>query len=323
FKARRDKLYQVLKENNMFPTDDLFNLSATELYRLRAKAVSEQISLQKLGRVLVLLNQRRGFLSNRKSISEEENSTEYKERIALLEKELEGRTIGQKLYSELQESESVFEVLLRERTYQRNSYIEEFDRIWDEQKKYYPVLTGGSNEDDNKGTLYDLVRNRIIYYQRPLKSQKGLISECPFEKNHKAAAKSSPYFELFRIWQKVNDLSWKTPDGETFKPTQEQKQKLKDALLNGENLNSKHKLTITEIKKILGYGRNDKIYLNFTELDGSRTYAILKNALEEAEIESPERYLFFSLDANDEKGGLLELWHITYSMPTEKEVVNT
>src|SRR5690606_14525474 len=167
FKARRDKLYQVLKENNMFPTDDLFNLSATELYRLRAKAVSEQISLQKLGRVLVLLNQRRGFLSNRKSISEEENSTEYKERIALLEKELEGRTIGQKLYSELQESESVFEVLLRERTYQRNSYIEEFDRIWDEQKKYYPVLTGGSNEDDNKGTLYDLIRNKIIYYQRP------------------------------------------------------------------------------------------------------------------------------------------------------------
>src|SRR5690606_39432509 len=101
--------------------------------------------------------------------------------------------------------------------------------------------------------------------------------------------------------------------------TPEQKQKLKNVLWNGENLNSKHKLTITEIKKILGYGRNDKIYLNFTELDGSRTYAILKNALEEAEIESPERYLFFSLDANDEKGGLLELWHITYSLPTEKE----
>ena len=168
FKARRDKLYQVLRENDMFPTADLFNLSAIELYGLRAQAVSEQTSLQKLGRVLILLNQRRGFLSNRKSVSEEENSTEYKERIATLEKALGNGTIGQKLYSELQENENIFEVLLRERTYQRSSYTEEFDRIWDEQKRHYPILTGGSNEDNNKGTLYDLIRNRIIYYQRPL-----------------------------------------------------------------------------------------------------------------------------------------------------------
>ena len=322
FKARRDQLYLFLKENSMFPNEKLFNLSAIELYELRAKAVSEQISLEELGRVLILLNQRRGFLSNRKSVSEEENSTEYKERIAMLEKELNGRTIGQKLYSELKESENVFDVLLRERTYQRNSYIEEFDRIWDEQKKYHSILTGGINEENNQGTLCDLIRNRIIYYQRPLKSQKGLISECPFEKYHKAAAKSSPYFELFRIWQKVNDLSWKIPSGETFKPTMEQKEKLKSALWNDEDLNAKHKLSVTAIKKILGYGRNEKIYLNFTELDGSRTYAILKNALEEAKIENPEQYLFFNLDVNDEKGGLFELWHITYSLSTEKEVVN-
>ena len=107
-----------------------------------------------------------------------------------------------------------------------------------------------------------------------------------------------------------------------FKPTPEQKQNLKDALWNGENLNGKYKLSITEIKKLLGYGRNEKIYLNFTELDGSRTYSILKNALEEAGIENPDQYLFFNLDVSDEKGGLFELWHITYSLSTEKEVVN-
>ncbi|KPE52491.1 type II CRISPR RNA-guided endonuclease Cas9 [Chryseobacterium indologenes] len=321
FKARRDKLYQSLKENNMFPTSNLFDLSAVELYGLRAKAVSEQVSLQELGRILILLNQRRGFLSNRKSVSEE-NSTEYKERIAGLEKALGNKTIGQKLYSELQENNNVFEVLLRERTYQRSSYTEEFDRIWDEQKKYYLILTGSSNEDDNKGTLYDLIRNRIIYYQRPLKSQKGLISECLFEKHHKAVAKSSPYFELFRIWQKINDLSWKTPNGELFKPTDEQKQKLKNALWNGDNLNPKHKLTVSKIKEILGYTSREKIYLNFTELDGSRTYSILRNALIEAGIEKPEQYLFFNMETNDEKGGLFELWHITYSLPIEKEVIN-
>lgn len=322
FKIRRDKLYQTLRENNMFPKDELLNLSTINLYELRSKAVWEQISLQELGRVLILLNQRRGFLSNRKSVSEEESSTEYKERITELEKALGGKTIGQKLYSEIKEAENVFDVLLRERTYQRNSYLEEFNRIWDEQKKYYPILTGGSNEDNNKGTLYDLICNRIIYYQRPLKSQKGLISECPFEKLHKTTAKSSPYFELFRILQKVNDLSWKTPNGETFKPTQEQKEKLKNELWGKTVVKSKYKLTISKIKDILGYSSREKIYLNFTELDGSRTYAVLKNALEEAGIENPEQYLFFNLDVHDEKGGLFELWHITYSLPTEKEVVN-
>lgn len=322
FKARRDKLRQILEKNEMYPAKELFDLSAKELYGLRAKAVFEKISLQELGRVLLLLNQRRGFLSNRKSISDEENSTEYKQRIETLEKELGTKTIGQKLFSELQKTDNSFDVLLRERTYQRSSYIEEFDRIWEEQKKHHSILTGGINEDNNKGTLYDLIRNKTIYYQRPLKSQKGLISECPFEKYHKAIAKSSPYFELFRIWQKVNDLSWKTADGEKFTPTDEQKQQIKDVLWYGNELNTKHKLTVSKIKSLLGFNRNDKVYLNFTELDGSRTYSVLKNALEEAGIKNPNQYLFFNLDKHDEKGGLFELWHITYSLPTEKEVVN-
>lgn len=323
FKARRDKLYEVLKKNDMFPSDQLFELKVQELYGLRARAVVGKISLIELGRVFIHLNQRRGFLSNRKSISDEENSSEYKERIAALEKDLKGKTIGQKLYDELKAANNTFDVLLRERTYQRKTYIEEFDRIWDCQKQFYPRLTGGVQEDENRATLYDLIRNKTIYYQRPLKSQKGLISECPFEKHHKAVSKSSPYFELFRIWQKVNDLSWKTPDGEIHFPSEEQKENLKSALWTGGELNSNYKLTVSKIKSILGYSSRAKLYLNFTELDGSRTYSILKNALSVAEIENFEQYLFFNLDRHDEKGGLFELWHITYSLPTEIEVVNT
>jgi len=324
FKLRRDRLYNKLKEVDLFPGDVLFKLDALKLYELRAKAVEEKITLEEFGRVLILLNQRRGFLSNRKASTKEENTTEYKERIKELESELKGRTIGQQLYSELQASESIFDILIRERTYQRASYIEEFDRIWDKQHSFYPdVLTGTSNDEDIKDTLYDTIRNRIIYYQRSLKSQKGLVSECPFEKYHKATAKSSPYFELFRIWQKVNDLSWKTPEGVENTPTQEQKQKLYKSLFYGENLNKSYKLTVSKIKEILGYSLRERIYLNFTELDGSRTFSIIKNAIEESGIENVEQFLSFNPEQNDEKGGLFELWHITYSLPTEKEVVNT
>lgn len=322
FKARRDKLYTILKMNKMFPSESLFELPSLDLYGLRAKSVTEKVSLEELGRILILLNQRRGFLSNRKSISEEENSTEYKERIAALENELGGKTIGQRLYSELQNEENPYDTLIRERTYQRSSYIEEFDRIWDEQKKHHPILTGGSQEEDSKGTLYDRIKNKTIFYQRALKSQKSLISECPFEKYHKAITKSSPYFELFRIWQKVNDLSWKTPNGESFVPSFEQKKELKEALWYGEELNKQYKLSVSKIKKLLGFERNDRIYLNFTELDGSRTYRILYDALTVAGVENPEKFLFFNLEKNDEKGGLFELWHITYSLPTDKEVIS-
>jgi CRISPR-associated endonuclease Csn1 len=323
FQQRRDNLYKTLKEHNMYPSDILFKLATYDLYQLRANAVTKQLSLQELGRILILLNQRRGFLSNRKSNSEEENSTDYKKRIAELQHELHGKTIGQQLFSEIENTKNSFEIILRERTYLRASYIEEFDRIWEFQKKFHSqVLTGGVNEDDNKGTLYNTIRNKIIFYQRPLKSQKGLVSNCPFEKHHKAVTKSSPYFEIFKIWQRLNDLEVTYENGTKTKPTLEQKQELFKLLFFGEKLNSKYKLTVTEIKKVLGLKRNEG-YLNFTELDGSRTYTILKNALTKADITTPEDYLFFNLDKNDEKGGLMELWHITYSIPNENDVVKT
>ncbi|MBK9327981.1 MAG: hypothetical protein IPM95_01440 [Sphingobacteriales bacterium] len=173
FKLRRDKLYAELETKNMFPNENLFRLSAIELYGLRDKAIKEKLTLEEFGRVLIHLNQRRGFLSNRKSNSEEESSTEYKKRLAQLEKELGNETIGQHLYSELINSRNPIEILLRERTYLRTSYIEEFDRIWEFQKQFHPtILTGGIHEDDNKGTSYNTFRNQILFYQRPLKSQK-------------------------------------------------------------------------------------------------------------------------------------------------------
>ncbi len=323
FKQRRDKLYTVLKKEDMFPNDDLFNLPVFELYQLRARSVTNQISLKELGRIFILLNQRRGFLSNRKSNSEEENSTDYKKRIIELQKELNGKTIGQQLFLELENSKNSFEVILRERTYLRISYIEEFDRIWECQKVFYPqVLTGGINEDNNKNTLYNTLRNKIIFYQRPLKSQKGLVSNCPFEKHHKAVTKSSPYFEVFKIWQRLNDLEITFSDGSKIKPSLEQKQQLFHELFFGDKLNGNYKLTVTEIKKNLGLKRNEG-YLNFPELDGSKTYHVLKRALIQANVTNPDNYLFFNLNINDENGGLMELWHITYSIPNETDVVKT
>lgn len=62
----------------------------------------------------------------------------------------------------------------KDRVFPRQAYIEEFDRIIKCQKKFYPeILT-----DETIDTL----RNKIIYYQRSLKSCKHLVASCEFEK---------------------------------------------------------------------------------------------------------------------------------------------
>ena len=65
-------------------------------------------------------------------------------------------------------------------------------------------------------------RDIIIFYQRKLKSQKGLISFCEFESKQieinidgkkklktvgsKVCPKSSPLFQVFKIWQILNNI---------------------------------------------------------------------------------------------------------------------
>lgn len=72
---------------------------------------------------------------------------------------------------------------------------------------------------EKKGFV-DFFVNDIIFYQRPLKSKKSLVSNCPYESNKyidkkskelktvplKCIAKSHPLFQEFRLWQFVQNL---------------------------------------------------------------------------------------------------------------------
>ncbi|MCS6982546.1 MAG: hypothetical protein NZM65_10180, partial [Flavobacteriales bacterium] len=102
YTLRRRALTAELKKHNMFDPN-LFSLPQLKLWELRAKAVTEQISLTELGRVLYHLNQKRGYKSGKNSQSEEEKDPKYVEAIKSRYQELraEGKTIGQKFYEEL------------------------------------------------------------------------------------------------------------------------------------------------------------------------------------------------------------------------------
>ena len=164
---RRKALTQYLHQLGMTPDETLIKLPQQELWALRAKAATEEISLPELGRVLYHLNQKRGYKSGKADFQDKKSSA-YLSAVSDRYKELQecGLTIGQKFHVELKADPSY---RCKDRVYPRKAYIEEFDRIMACQRRYHNTLT-----DEH----IDNLRNRIIYYQRPLKSCKHLVGEC-------------------------------------------------------------------------------------------------------------------------------------------------
>lgn len=127
---------------------------------------------------------------------------------------------------------------LRNNVVLRARYQAEFDAIWKEQSKYHSFLSNtnadllleiiqfvfpGQNLKNNPefkqekyrqealdGGLFHLIRNQIIYFQRELKDQSDLISNCRFEPTKKVAPRSHPTFQEYKIWEQINKLSINT-----------------------------------------------------------------------------------------------------------------
>ncbi len=296
YRLRRYKLIKILTDNNLQPEKHLFELSSLNLYQLHHRAVTEPITLQEIGRLLYHLNQKRGYRSSRKSNNEEEQKGNYLQAIAQRTAILTERnvTVGQYFYQELQADERF---RIKEKIFTRACYMAEFEKIWQFQSKIYPtVLTD---------KLKTEIRDNIIYYQRPLRSQKDSVAACRYHPNHKVAPKSSPVFQISQIWQKLNNLTIEKA-GIEIAITPEQKQLLFKLL------NDTDKLSATEVKKTLGYGVRE-VTLNFEKLEGNRTRAALVKAFTEANIKRLDLLSFDPTDRPDDQP-LYRLWHVLYSI---------
>ena len=117
------------------------------------------------------------------------------------------------------------------RTVERKYYKEELKQILAVQKDLIPELQDENlykvcieelypNNEAHRNNIAkpdfaNLFINDILFYQRPLKSKKSLISDCPYESHFdkdgneypiKCIAKSNPLFQEFRLWQFVHNL---------------------------------------------------------------------------------------------------------------------
>lgn len=258
YQLRRQNLTTLLKSMNMLPSIELIKMNKLALWKLRSDAVAKELTFQEIGRVLLHLNQKRGYKSSRSEANMDKKDTEYVKEVKSRYEKLKesGLSIGQHFYDELSKNESY---RIKEQVFPREAYIEEFNTILLNQQKFYPEII--TDELINK------IRDEIIYYQRKLKSQKGLVSVCDFEgfwtkiKSNekekelfvgpKVAPKSSPLFQICKIWETINNISLKRKTGEFIKIPLDKKRELFEYMDNNE------KLTYAELLKILMLKKDD------------------------------------------------------------------
>lgn len=244
---------------------------------------------------------------------------------------------------------------IKERIIDRSFYKNEFEAIWNEQMKHHPELSDKSklqsvidelyihNEPKRKEllnkSLFKIINDDIIYYQRDLKSQKHLVSDCRYERKSytgksgkqqafKVVSKSHPVFQEFRIWQDIHNLriirlEQKLPNGKTIFDIDET-----EIYLNFEAkaklfklFDSKSTVSISAILKELSSKEitlSEKTHrLNYPEdkeFKGNETKAVFRKVFKRhSYIEEGEALM-------NDKVRFELLWHIIYSLNDEKQI---
>ena len=286
YQLRRHRLHQELSKVGMLPDAQLIQLPLLELWELRERAAQpgERLTLPELGRVLCHINQKRGYRhvkgdslstvteeGEKKKDSNSDYVTAINQRYAQLQEA--HLTVGQYFAEQLRSSQTESGAIvyrIKDQVYPRQAYIDEYNQIMQVQSAYYPeILTPD---------FIKILRDEVIFMQRPLKSCKHLVSLCEFEKQEKVmrvqqddgkggkevverkikfgpkvAPKSSPLFQLCRLYEAVNNIRLTYPDNSPRPLTNEERTKLVAYLQGNEatTASKKKKESTTEKPKKL------------------------------------------------------------------------
>lgn len=237
------------------------------------------------------------------------------------------------------------------RTIERKFYKEELKQILEKQKEFHQELQSDDLYTDCVRELYrnneahqltlckkefvHLFMDDIIFYQRPLRSQKSSISNCSLESRKykdengvehtqflKSIPKSNPYYQEFRIWQWIFNLNiYKKGDDSNvtkeFLNTTEDFENLYEFLNNRKEIEQKPllkflleqkdfkgKLLSTEIEKYRWNYVEDKKY------PCNETRIMIQSRLDKVENISDD---FLTREIEQ------KLWHIIYSVNDKTE----
>ena len=280
YQLRRYRLRRELEKVGMLPDAALIQLPLLELWELRERAATagERLTLPELGRVLCHINQKRGYRHVKSDAAaivgdegekKKDSNSAYLAGIRANDEKLqdEHKTVGKYFAEQLRQNQSEsptggISYRIKDQIFSRQRYIDEYDQIMAAQRVHYPdILTD---------EFIRMLRDEVIFMQRPLKSCKHLVSLCEFEKQErvmrvqqddgkggrqlverkvkfgpKVAPKSSPLFQLCRIYEAVNNIRLTRPDGSPRDITPEERAKIVA------HLQSSASLSFAALKKLL------------------------------------------------------------------------
>jgi CRISPR-associated endonuclease Csn1 len=203
--------------DNLIVDENLKEWFCLNPYELRSRGIKERISLLELGRVLYHFSQRRGFQTNSRDGDEDGTifsgvSETGKTGIKETDELISSGTLGSYLntvYPLENESYQAGLPRIRNRYTTRQMYIDEFEAIWECQSKYHNELNHELKElfgGRKKEPQYK--KDGILFFQRPLRSQKHTVGKCHFEPTKAKCPISAIEFELFRIHQFINTIEY-------------------------------------------------------------------------------------------------------------------
>lgn len=314
--ANKDKSFEVLKVSEVVDSGEKIRGTDTVLYDVffeNGWKYDRQITKPE-----DWLGKTKEFIVTTTTLS----SGEIKHSFKAVDSEKDWIAIKQKTEQDISDSgktvgEYIYDTLLKEpnqkirgklvRTIERKFYKQELRQILQKQKEFHPELQNRELYDACIEELYEYndahrnsIANRdftylflddIIFYQRPLKSKKSLISNCSLEyrtfkvdgieqkQDIKCIAKSNPIYQEFRLLQWMKNLK-------IFKKGDKQDIDITDDLLP----------TITDREKLFEW-LNDK-----TEIDQKTFLKYPKFNLEEKVKNEIGAEAFRTFKKDKEKG---------------------
>nr|VFJ70279.1 MAG: CRISPR-associated endonuclease, Csn1 family [Candidatus Kentron sp. FW] len=262
-------------------------LEALDPYILRARGLDGELHLHHLGRALFHLK-RRGFKSNRKTDSGDQESGKIREATNRTKEQLEeagcrtlGEWLGRQRIQTLEKNAAApkgkRDPLPQARTRlhggakayydfypTREMILDEFDRLWESQRRWHPeALT-----DDAFRTLRE-----TLAFQYPLRPPP--VGKCTLDSTQERAPRALPSVQRLRIYQELNHLAVQQP-GESSRPIEK-----KERDLLAEKALSQAKLEFDKMRRWLKLPLDGRFNLESEKrkhLDGDLTAAKLASA---------------------------------------------
>ena len=263
-----------------------------------------------LGRALYHITQRRGFWSNRKDRTQSSDGA-VSSGINQLSNEIHEANceyLGEYYYKLYQEGKKI-----------RCRYS---DRIMHYEKEFYAICDKQNLDEKIVKELHD-----AIFFQNPLKSQRGTIARCTFEPSKRCCPISHPLYEEFRMLCYINNIKIKSPNDSDYRYLNDAERK---KILPLFFRKSKKDFEFSEIAVAL-VGKNtpyaskeergDYDYrFNFrkeSNVTGCTTIASLKNIFgDDWEQELASLYMIGDGKTQDEI--VNDVWHVLYSFNNDQ-----